>query len=457
MTTHTITGLAVGYNNSGTAISLNSAVFTGVTSDIFTLSYSNPVFYPGDTFPTVDLEPASGTEFLLEVAYNGIVVNLSNPATDLDALVGYVLVGGQVITVLSFYDPIANVDMTFQLSGPPLMITTLAEWNALEASITFAGAVTSGPFAANTAFGLEDFVAHSSVEHDTITGGATADIIDAGVGNDIVSGLDGNDRLTGGTGHDRLNGGNDDDRLYGDSGNDRLYGGSGNDRVWGGNGRDVVNLGSGDDEFFDTSQSGANGADQINGGSGNDIVRGGGGNELIHGDNGNDRLFGGDDNDRIYGDNGNDRIFGDDGNDRLYGGGGGDRMFGGDGDDRMFGNIGNDLMYGQAGADRLYGSAGNDRLEGGSGNDLLSGGADADVFVFRAAFDTDVVTDYVTGEDTMRLDDAIWGGGLTAAQVVSTYASVVGSDVVIDFGGGNTITLEGVNTLVGLEADILII
>ncbi len=455
MTTHTITGIAVTYGAGGSPTNVDSVVATAITSDVFSLIYSNPVVSPGDDLPTVDLTSV-GTEINGSLVSGSTVIDLFDPTSNLDALVGYVVVNGQTIEVLLFFDPSTSTDYIFQLSGPPLTATTIAEWNALDASITAAGPITSGPFAPNTSFGLDDFLTHSSTEHDTITGGATADFFDAGIGNDDVFGLDGNDTLIGGSGNDRLYGGNDDDLLLGDGGSDRLYAGSGNDVVHGGNGSDVAYLGAGDDEFIDTAQSGVNGNDRIFAGDGNDTVRGGGGNEFIHGDAGNDRLFGGDDDDRIYGDAGSDRLFGDAGNDRVYGGGGSDRLYGDSGSDRLYGNSGNDRLFGGNGSDRLYGNEGNDRLEGGRGRDQLSGGADADTFTFRTSFGEDTILDFALGEDTLRIDDAIYGGGLTAAQVVSTYASVVGGEVVFDFGSGDTITLEGVNSLAGLDADVLI-
>lgn len=54
----------------------------------------------------------------------------------------------------------------------------------------------------------------------------------------------------------------------------------------------------------------------------------------------------------------------------------------------------------------------------------------------------------------VRLDDAIWGGGLTEAQVVSTFGSVVGASRVLDFVGGNMITFVDHADLAGLADDL---
>jgi hypothetical protein len=59
--------------------------------------------------------------------------------------------------------------------------------------------------------------------------------------------------------------------------------------------------------------------------------------------------------------------------------------------------------------------------------------------------------------DELRLTQSVWGGGLTAAQVVSTYASNTGSGVLLDVGGGQSILLQGLASSLGLKADILLV
>ncbi|MDQ2095982.1 M10 family metallopeptidase C-terminal domain-containing protein, partial [Rhodalgimonas zhirmunskyi] len=100
---------------------------------------------------------------------------------------------------------------------------------------------------------------------------------------------------------------------------------------------------------------------------------------------------------------------------------------------------------------------GNDRIIGRLGDDTLTGGNGADTFVFTTGFEADTVQDYETGIDTLQLSSGLWSGTLTAAQVVSSFATDTGTDVVFDFGGGNIITLVDVATTTGLEGDILIV
>jgi len=213
----------------------------------------------------------------------------------------------------------------------------------------------------------------------------------------------------------------------------------------------IVHGTSGNDDIV-----GFDGNDSIFGYAGNDWLAGNSGDDELTGGEGNDRIFGDSGNDQLYGGNGNDRMYGGDDDDQLYGGNGNDRMYGGDDDDQLYGSNGNDRMFGGSGNDRMYGGSGNDILNGGLGNDVMTGDTGADHFVFNTKFGDDTVTDFQTGVDTLRLDDAIWGGGLTSAQIVSQFASVVDGDVVFDFEDGYSITLDGVSSTVGLVDDLLI-
>ncbi|MGD9861960.1 MAG: calcium-binding protein [Pseudodonghicola sp.] len=190
---------------------------------------------------------------------------------------------------------------------------------------------------------------------------------------------------------------------------------------------------------------------------GDDVVYGGTGDDLIRGGQDDDTLFGEDGDDVIYGGLGDDVISGGANRDTIYGGVGADDLIGNTGADVIYGDGGNDVVRGARGDDILFGGAGADVLKGSFGNDTLTGDEGADTFIFTPDLGIDIVTDFTSGEDKLSFDDAIWGGGLTAAEVVSTYASVNGTSVVFDFGGDNTVTLLGVTSTVGLEADLIIV
>ena len=217
-----------------------------------------------------------------------------------------------------------------------------------------------------------------------------------------------------------------------------IIGTAGNDTIFPGN----VSAGVTGGEPSDAPDSilGGGGADSINGGAGNDTIRG---------EAGNDVLIGGSDNDWLFGGDGNDVLAGGLGNDKLNGGGGADTLRGEDG---------NDSLTGAAGADSLVGGAGNDTLTGGTEADRLAGNAGADQFVFRPGEGADTITDFsIAQNDRLKLDDAIWGGGLTAAQIVGQFASLQAAGVVLDFGGGQTVTLAGLTSTAGLADQITII
>jgi len=90
------------------------------------------------------------------------------------------------------------------------------------------------------------------------------------------------------------------------------------------------------------------------------------------------------------------------------------------------------------GDDKIRGLAGVDNLYGGRGYDRLTGGKGSDYFWFRKGDGKDIVTDF----------DAVGGG--TKQDYISADRDKVeiiksGHDVIIDFGGGHTLTLLDVN------------
>ena len=198
--------------------------------------------------------------------------------------------------------------------------------------------------------------------------------------NDIYYGYGGNDLLLGNRGNDTLYGGTGNDTLNGGKGNDTLYGGTGNDTLNGGNGIDTAVFSSRNNRINLASTSRQNTRDGKDILTGIENVKGGGGNDLIRGDSEANYL---------YGENGKDRLYGGTGNDRLYGG---------------------------DGNDGLYGEDGNDLLTGGLGNDQLTGGAGRDTFCISTGVGRDVITDYGTGNDRIRLLGGLTEGDLTINQ-----------------------------------------
>ena len=182
-------------------------------------------------------------------------------------------------------------------------------------------------------------------------------------------------------------------------------------------------------------------------------------------DGGSDNLVAGGGDDKVYGYAGNDTVDGGIGHDSVYGGTGNDTMFGGIGNDYMSASSGNDVLYGGDGKDRMYGSRGNDIVDGGAGNDLLTGGSDDDIFVFSQGYDQDTILDFGTGVDridargtgfnTLSEFNALAGSGGATDQVDSgdfgsgIGVSAIGSDLVLDFGDGDILTVAATT---GLDA-----
>ena len=115
----------------------------------------------------------------------------------------------------------------------------------------------------------------------------------------------------------------------------------------------------------------------------------------------------------------------------------------------------NDMPIGTNGDDTIDAGFGDDIILGLDGNDTLIGGAGDDLFIFAEGNGQDVIQDFTAGAGT---DDAI---DLSAIGTVSNLAdlldnsSVVGSDLNIDLGGGDQLTLIGVNASDLHEDDFL--
>lgn len=109
--------------------------------------------------------------------------------------------------------------------------------------------------------------------------------------------------------------------------------------------------------------------------------------------------------------------------------------------DTVNAGYGNDVVHGGFGIDTLNGEDGDDFLSGGSGNDGLAGGAGADTFLFSVDYDQDVIADFVSGTDKIRLEGLLGFDDFTDVQAVM---SMSGTDTLIDFGNGDILQLTNV-------------
>ncbi|WP_281981277.1 calcium-binding protein [Thalassorhabdomicrobium marinisediminis] len=278
---------------------------------------------------------------------------------------------------------------------------------------------------------------------DVLYGGMGDDLLDGGAGDEQMWGDAGNDSMSGGTGRDRMYGGDGADTMDGGTWSDQLWGDAGDDLLHGNDGNDVLDGGAGDDTL-----EGENGADRLYGGAGDDVLRGGLERDRLEGGDGNDRLAGNEWSDLLFGGAGDDFLWGGHGNDGLSGGLGDDWLYGGDGQDKLYGSGGDDALFGGTWSDELAGGFGNDTLDGGAGSDLLIGGGGADVFIFNQG--GDVIRDFSKQDDSLMIDVAVLRGAPATRATLTDLASVQDGNLVISFGGFDSLTLEGLTSLSGV-------
>lgn len=230
------------------------------------------------------------------------------------------------------------------------------------------------------------------------------------------------ENLRAGSGNDVLSGNARDNVIWGNAGHDRIAGAAGNDTLFGGLGRDTMQ-----------------------GGVGNDTYHTAGGDRLVEGANGGiDRVFA----------NSGDFTLGANIENLVLNGGRGQDGAGNSLANVIRGNGFANQLRGFEGADRLSGGGGDDTLLGGVGADTLTGGAGRDVFVFNHG--RDVIMDFQNDLDTIRIDDAVWGGGSRSIAQVLQSARVVNGDTVFTFDGGHTLKLENFTNIQALSNDLVI-
>ncbi len=321
------------------------------------------------------------------------------------------------------------------------------------------------------------------------TGDAAGDTLRADVEGIIGSNFA--DFLQGNSGANELRGGAGNDTLLGGFGDDVLTGGAGGDSINGGDGFDVAtyrdaagavrvalwspgtNTGDAAGDIINFQVEVVEGSafnDNIQGNSSDNNLRGGAGNDLILGGFGNDTLIGGAGADDFGGGDGFDTVSYATSaaavrvalwNPALHtGDAAGDNIRadieiveGSNFNDSLEGSASNNNLRGSGGNDAVLGGGGNDTLWGQAGDDTLTGGAGNDRFVFEAGGGADRIQDMAAGAglgDVINLTG--FGAAFDSFAEVIAAATQSGANVVINFGGGATLTLASV-TLANLNAD----
>jgi serralysin len=158
-----------------------------------------------------------------------------------------------------------------------------------------------------------------------------------------------------------------------------------------------------------------------------------------------ERAYGGRGDDEIIGNTAGNLLQGADGDDTVSGGQRSDFLDGGSGADVLSGNGGRDKLKGRGGDDRLFGGSGDDVLSGQGGDDVMVGGDGADLFEFN--FGNDIIRDFEDDIDTLALDDRLWTGTLSVADVLAAFTDATATtptSILLRFDGGETLLVEGI-------------
>lgn len=163
-------------------------------------------------------------------------------------------------------------------------------------------------------------------------------------------------------------------------------------------------------------------------------------------------LLGGDAADTLTGGSGDDLIMGGGGDDILRGQAADDMVLGNEGNDFLYGGDGNDMLDGGAGFDTLHGGEGDDVIDVGAGRDALNGNAGSDLL--DGASGADQIVDFQNEIDTLVLDRSLVGGCGISVSALGQYAAFTAEGMVLDFGYGNMMTLDGVSSINVLNNDL---
>jgi Ca2+-binding RTX toxin-like protein len=244
----------------------------------------------------------------------------------------------------------------------------------------------------------------SRTTQQTVNANLSLRLNDASAIENAIAGSQ-NDNLTGNSLDNSLEGGNGNDTLSGGAGNDTLSGGAGNDAY-------IFDADSalGTDTIVESSNSGTdtvNFSDTTTQSVTLDLSK-----TTQQTVSSNLSLL-------LKDTTGIENAIAGNQNDNLTGNSLDNSLEGGNGNDTLSGEAGNDTLSGGAGNDTLSGGAGNDTLIGSSGNDTMTGGAGNDVFQLSAS---------LYSSFNWSSSDLKW--------------STSGSDVIKDFGTGDTIQID---------------
>lgn len=97
----------------------------------------------------------------------------------------------------------------------------------------------------------------------------------------------------------------------------------------------------------------------------------------------------------------------------------------------------------------IIGNEFDQQLNGGAGKDVLVGGGGADTFIVNSGNGSDVIADFASGTDKIRLG----GYGVSSFGQIQSISRQVGADTVLRFGNGEELTLRDVKVTSLIASD----
>ena len=441
--------------------------------DLITGNAGNDTLTGGNGNDTFSYASGDGNDVITDYTVGEDIIKLKSGSIDSSYLNGsdvILKVGSGSIKVKGAAKKLitvanSNGSVTSAIYGIPNGVVYNSNSTAVSLTSDFAGTLNSSDY-------------YNTVKTINATTRSNSVYIKGNSNANTIYGSSGADTIYGGTGNDSIIGGVGNDKLYGESGNDYLSGGLGADTIRGGKGDDTLSGGSGKDVFIYSSGDGKDvitdytaGQDSIklmsgsitgSSFSGNDLIlKIGTGSITVK--NGKNKVItlvdsSGKSSSKSYTEikqlnvtNSNSATITVNSSYqnidassrtnavRITGNSLANTIEGGSGNDTIFGGAENDSILGNAGTDSLSGGTGADTLIGGKGNDTLTGGTGADVFIYDTGDGNDIITDYTSGQDKIK----ITSGTLSSS-------SLSASDVVLKIGNGSIKVKNSVNKTITL-------
>ena len=399
-----------GYNNV-TGVTTGNDVIDGLAGDDILFGDSGDDFLNGGLGADA-LNGGAGVDYAdYFFATTGVVASLANPASNTGEAAGDTYTSIERLRGSAFNDTLTGDANNNTLIGGLGADTLdgggnfdLAGYQDATAAVTASlinPASNTGEAAGDIYVWIEGLI--GSDFNDTLTGDANANILRGGAGADVLNGdagfdyADYNAAITASLANPAIN--------TGDAGGDTYFSIEGL-------------LGS----IFDDTLIGDAGNNELRGGSGADVLNGGGGFDFA-----------------LYNNSAVGLTVSLANPGTNTGDAAGDSFISVEG---LVGSDFNDRLFGDAGDNELRGGLGADVLNGGPGNDTLTGGPGPDTFVFAPGYGADTVTDFSAAEGD-RIDLTAFPTIASISQI-RAIATQVGADTVLDFGNGDTLTLNNV-------------